>query len=349
MTPRKLRATALLLALLLTLSACGASSKSEAPAADYAPRENASFSYNEAMDTPASEPEIPTENSIGYDEDYISTSAADTTEVGAGSDAVNTLAEKIIYSGYVSLETTHFDDALQTLDKTIRELGGFIENSSVEGSSRTYSDGTTAVVNRWAYYTVRIPADRFEDFLARTDGIGNVTSTSRTAENVTSQYTDYEARLSSLRVQEERLLAMLEQSGDLDSLIALEARLSEVRYEIESIERNLRNLDQRLSYSTVNLTIQEVAVYTPTVTVTRSFGQKLADAFGDGWSGFVYGLQDFCLFLAESLPTLVLLAVIIVALVLVIRALRRRRAARRAQRAQPAADETPATDEPEQK
>ena len=91
-----------------------------------------------------------------------------------------------------------------------------------------------------------------------TDGIGNVISSSRSQENVTTQYTDYEARLESLNIQEERLLAMLEESGDLESLIALESRLSEVRYEIESIERNLRNLDQRIAYSTVNLEIQEV-------------------------------------------------------------------------------------------
>ena len=125
------------------------------------------------------------------------------------------------------------------------------------------------------------------------DGIGNVTSSSRTAENVTSQYTDYEARLSSLYTQEERLLKMLEESGDLESLIQLEARLSEVRYEIESIERNLRNLDQRLAFSTVTMELREVEEFTVTVPVQRTFGEKLRDAFADGWNNFVRGLQRF--------------------------------------------------------
>ena len=46
-------------------------------------------------------------------------------------------------------------------------------------------------------------------------------------------YTDYEARLSSLNTQEERLLDMLSKSEDVETLIALEQRLSDVRYEIE--------------------------------------------------------------------------------------------------------------------
>ena len=94
------------------------------------------------------------------------------------------------------------------------ELGGFIQDASVDGRSVRRADGSTAVVDRWANYTVRIPAARFNDFLSRTGSIGNVTSTSRSAENVTSQYTDYQARLDSLTIQEERLLDMLEQTPD---------------------------------------------------------------------------------------------------------------------------------------
>ena len=54
--------------------------------------------------------------------------------------------------------------------------------------------------------------------MKQADGLGNVLSSSRNAENVTSSYTDYEARLSSLNTQEERLLAMLEKSKNLEIL-----------------------------------------------------------------------------------------------------------------------------------
>lgn len=228
-------------------------------------------------------------------------------------------AEKIIYTGFISMQTTEFDDSVASLEQTVKEFGGFVQDSGVQGNARTMSDGTTVIQDRWAHYVVRIPAEKFDTFMTTAGGIGNVTNSSRSAQNVTSQYTDYEARLESLTVQEERLLEMLKKSGDLESLITLEARLSEVRYEIESIERNLRNLDQRLAYSTVELDISEVEKYTPYVPVTRTFGEKLADAFSDGWNGFIGGLEDLTLFLAESLLTLIILGAVITVVVLLIR------------------------------
>ena len=225
---------------------------------------------------------------------------------------------------HLSAQTTDFDTAISTLDAQIAAFGGFIERSDVNGDTRYNNDGTTSIINRWAYYTIRVPASRFEEFLHQTEGIGNVTSVSRYAENVTSQYTDYEARLDSLRTQEERLLAMLEKSEDVESLIALEQRLADVRYELESIERNLRNLDLQISYSTINLNLQEVEVYTPTVPVQRTFSEKLSDAFSDGWTGFVRGLQYFCLGLASSLPGLVLFVLIVLALFFLVRSILRK-------------------------
>ena len=296
----------MLLAFLLLFTACGAKTESavttQASTADMAWEE-------------AKAEEAPAEAVVEYEmteatADSLTTASAGSSEA-MSVEEVQTYAEKIIYSGHVYMETTTFDDAIAALDKAVQEFGGFVQDSSVNGNARRYEDGTTVVEDRWAYYVVRIPSAKFDAFMTIADGIGNVTSASRTAENVTSQYTDYEARLSSLYTQEERLLVMLEQSGDLESLITLEERLSEVRYEIESIERNLRNLDQKLAYSTVTLELEEVEVYTPTVTVQRTFGEKLGDAFSDGWSGFVRGLQRFVLWLAEALPTLVLLAVII--------------------------------------
>ena len=341
------RLLALLLTVLLVLGAltgCSATSQ----AADTA---TSTESNSASVTTDAAMPDMPSasEEYFGITSDTVAESApAETPEsepIGesepTGESEINgeseitgetdaaTLSEKIIYTGSVSLQTTAFDETLAALEATVAEIGGFVESSSVSGNTRTYSDGTTAVVDRWAYYTVRIPADQFSSFLTAAGNLGNVTNTSRDAQNVTSQYTDYEARLESLNIQEERLLAMLEESGDLESLITLESRLSEVRYEIESIERNLRNLDQKLAYSTVNLDICEVEVYTPVASAQRTFGEKLSDAFADGWNGFVGFCGDFVLWFASALPGLVLFAAVVAAAVLVVLRIARRREAKR--------------------
>ena len=324
---KKYRIFAILLAttlLALSFTACASSSKS----AQYADSAS-SITTTETASAPAaaempSEPEMAIEESVEaedakYDGAAFSTTANDVTEDAAPEANVTDAAAKIIYSANLQAQTTDFDTAIATLDKQIASFGGFIERSDISGDTRYNNDGTTTVINRWADYTIRVPASKFEDFLHQTEGLGNVISVSRYAENVTSQYTDYEARLSSLRTQEERLLAMLEKSEDVDSLIALEQRLADVRYELESIERNLRNLDLQISYSTVNLYLEEVEVYTPTVSVQRTFSEKLSDAFSDGWTGFVRGLQYFCLDLASILPGLVLFVLIVLAIFLIVR------------------------------
>jgi hypothetical protein len=322
------RILALLLAALLifTLAACSASSKSVAMTDMQAPAAAESAANDENFATAAAAGD----SKAAVTEDSASASAAASMQA-ATADSVpsaESLSKKLIYTGYVTVQTTEFDKALQALDASVDTFGGFVESSSVNGDTVRDDDGATHVVNRVAQYTVRVPADKFKSYLAQMNGLGNVISSSKSAENVTSSYTDYEAHLESLKTEQSRLTDLLAKAESVDSLVALEQRLAEVRYEIESIERSLRDLDLQIAYSTVNIELDEVEAYTPTANATRTFGQKLTDALSDGWHGFVRGLQSFCVFLAAALPTLILLAAIAAVVVLIVRAARKKRRAK---------------------
>ena len=343
---------AIVLALLLltgSLAACAASTKYAAPAqnsssADAKAEETSydSAGYVESPAEAASEPESFATT------DYDQYSEAQNTEAGTdvtGAEPTS-LADKMIYSANLTIQTTHYDASVTELEASVERFGGFVERSDTSGDVRYNDDGTTRVVNRYADYTVRVPADRFKEFLSQTGVLGNVLSRNLYAENVTSQYTDYEARLSSLNTQEERLLSMLEKSEDVESLIALEERLADVRYEIESIERSLRNLDRQIAYSTVTIYLQEVEVYTPTKPVQRTFGEKMRDALNDGWTSFVRGLQYFLIDLTYALPGLILFLVIAGAVVFVLIRLVRSRKRRKAQRKAEDAPQTPKQESP---
>ena len=298
--------------LVLTLFAgCGASDKASADTAmateDIMPEESA---YDES----------------GFDAGtvYDDDTEVDLTTDSAGSGAIQpaeetSYTEKIIYSGYLNVETTEFDRSLAALDAMVESFGGFLENSDVSGYTTTNSDGTTSVVDRYAYYVMRVPCERFDEFMSQAGSIGNVINHSKNAENITSQFTDTEAYLESLNLQEERLLAMLESATYIDTLVTLEARLSEVRYEIESATRTLRNWQQQVDYSTVTVNLQEVAIYTPTAATTRTFGERISDAFADGWQGFGHALERLIVGLVTIWPLLILLAVIVVVIILLVK------------------------------
>ena len=317
------RLLALLAAFVLVLTIlAGCAAKS----ADVAAEEPA-YAAEPAAEEPAAEAEPYAEE---FEMTAEQTSEAKTGDFGqAPVNGTPALAEKIIYSGYMYIETTKFDEAVASIEAKVREFGGFVERSNIDGRTEYRPDGTTALVDRNAEYTVRVPSAKFDAFVKQSGSLGNVLSSNTSAENVTSQFTDAEARKASLKVQEERLLAMMEKTDNIKSLIELEERLTEVRYEYEAIERKLINWQNQVDYSTVTLSLREVAVYTPVAPVQRTFGEKLGSAFTDGWNSFVRFVQELAIGIAGALPTLILLAVLAVIIILVVKKASRRGKARR--------------------
>ena len=331
MKKNRKQALTMLLAVLLVLTMLAGCSAKKAPAAA-----EAAYDYYAMEEPAAEEPAAAPAEPESYARNDSLNFATDAVSEEAQTANPQTLSEKIIYSGYIRMETTEFDKAIETVEHMVNELGGFIQNSEIDGRTEYNSDGTSTLVDRTAGYAIRVPSAKFNECMKRSGSIGNVMSSNTVADNITSQFTDTEARKKSLEVQEERLLAMMEQTTDVESLIQLEDRVSNVRYEIDSMERQLQNWQRSVDYSTVTLSITEVEIYTPVVPVTRSYSEKLQTAFADGWNGFVEFVKNFTIWFAEALPTLVLLALIALAVILIIRAIKRKKAKRRAARyAQP--------------
>ena len=126
---------------------------------------------------------------------------------------------KIIRNAYLSIETKEFDQSIALLEQKVEEYGGFVESSSVEGN--TYSSSS----RRNASYQLRIPAGNFSAFLNDTGGIGNVYNKTVESNEITDQYFDTQARLESLRMQEERLLEILSKAEELTAVIELEQEI----------------------------------------------------------------------------------------------------------------------------
>ena len=66
-----------------------------------------------------------------------------------------------------------------------------------------------------------------------------------------------------LETEQQRLLELLETAESLDDILTIESRLTEVQYELDSKESQLRTYDNQIDYSTVYLDINEVVRYTP--------------------------------------------------------------------------------------
>lgn len=230
-----------------------------------------------------------------------------------------TATRKLIRNVNLSVETTGFDALISNLTAAVTGFGGYVEQSDISGNSVSSSyDG-----NRYAYLTVRVPSDKLDLFITQVEEQGNITNKSESTQDVTLQYSDIESRKKSLTIEQERLWALLEKADTLEAVIALESRLSEIRYQLEAFESQLRTYDNQVDYSTVSINISEVKVLTPTA--PDSVITRIQKGFTRNLSNVADGLVDFFVWLVSSLPVLVLLAIIAALAFFLVRFINRRR------------------------
>ena len=202
---------------------------------------------------------------------------------------------KLIRTVHLDVETYDFETLMKKLEEHISALGGYVEQSEISGNSiqNDYS-------RRRAYLAVRVPSTNLDQFVSSVEADGNVTNRSENTNDVTIQYSDLESRKKSLTIEQDRIWALLEKADTLEAVIALEERLSEIRYELESMESRLRLYDNQVEYSTVHVNVQEVKIYTPTVPLT--FTERITKGFSENIDNMKDFLTDLAVLVIASIP-----------------------------------------------
>ena len=235
---------------------------------------------------------------------------------------------KWIVTVNLTAETDDLDALRSALDEKIAALNGYVEDQSVYNGS-IYDSGRRY---RSANLTVRIPVDSIDAFLQDVGGLANITRQNKSLEDVTLNYVATESRLKALETEEARLLELLSQAETMTDLLEIEARLSEVRSELENYASQKRLYDNQIDYATIYIAIEEVQEYTPTE--EPSLWERIRDGFKDNLEGVGEGLLDVLVWFIVSIPTLVVLAVVVLILVLIVRRIRRHRKAKKAAKQQ---------------
>lgn len=319
-------ALVLIAALAFSLSACSATSNT-ATSTDtlYMPSVAESYSddyYSYSNDYSYPDAEMAIMEEMGTDTSKLVSSGAGLTSVVAAPTAIS-FAEKIIYSAYASVETILFEDAVAALNDMITQYDAFVEYSYITGADyRSTYYGYNPMRN--ANYTIRVPRENYSALTNSLSTLGNVTNTSSNAENVTEHYTDVDARLKVYLTEESRLLIMLEKADNIEDMITIESKLSEVRYDIERLTATLRDLDNRVNYSTVTVDLREVEELTQPQPVHRTYGQQIADGFKESMRAVGNFFKNLAKAFIVNLPVLLLIAVVVVIALLILRRVIRR-------------------------
>src|ERR1700730_4226965 len=163
-------------------------------------------------------------------------------------------------------------------------LGGDVLNLSQSGTADTRS----------ASLTIRVPSSRFGDALQQLKALeGEVQTSGVSAQDVTDQFVDLQARLTAKQAEEQRYIAILNRANTIDEILKVDASLGSVRTQIEQLTAQINSIKERTDFSTISMSISTLSalpgdttskVWDPAKTVGRALAalgammQVFADA-----------------------------------------------------------------------
>ena len=232
-----------------------------------------------------------------------------------------------------TIETSSFDQHLSALQNIAGEYSdgseatGYIESYTVEG--QPIEPGMRQ--GRTAHLVVRIPQAQLDEFLTSLNAIGATTYQNEYVRDISSNYYDVQSRLNSYRTMLTRLNELVTTAADMEGMLQLQDKLSEVQLEIDQLEGQLRSWDHHATLSSVSISLIEVPVRDQIQQPTggETLEQKIRAAFYDSLNWLNKFLQDSLVVLAMALPALVIIIPLIIVICIIVSAVRRRRRRRK--------------------
>jgi hypothetical protein len=241
--------------------------------------------------------------------------------------SVDLAARRIVKTGAISIEVPNVASAMSLVRAMALELGGYVGNSQV---------GT---LDQTATLTLRIPAAKFDDAIARLHKLDGTVQIETTQEqDVTSAIVDLAARLTNLQASEAQYRLLLEKAVKVEDILAVQSHLDDVRGQIEQLQAQQKELTGLADLATLTVSLVPGAVQQ--ATSKWDPGKTISDAFAalvDAIQGVANGAIWFAV---VWLPVLILLAILLWLLRRLLPGLRRR-IAKRAVLAAPAASGPP--------
>ena len=220
----------------------------------------------------------------------------------------------------LSFESSDLISFTDKLRNKAAELSGYVEREDIGEEDRFSKRGTASL-------TIRIPTEKLDTFLAFSEG-AKLLRKSESARDITLEYHDIEAKKRALEVEQERLLELVARAESMDAIISLEQRLSDIRYQLDSMSSSLRLYDNQVQYSTVEIYVSERSI--PSSSQKDSFSVRLRTGLLENLDNIRENGVELLLGFLILLPQLLFLVLLILLLLFMVKRIRRRAGKRKA-------------------
>jgi Domain of unknown function (DUF4349) len=216
----------------------------------------------------------------------------------------------------LAIPTPKFNSAVVQLTALPGSVGGFITSSNF-GGGEELSEGRRAP--RSGVVMMRVPSNQFDAVRKRLPSFGNTVSEQISGEEVSAQLVDLNARLTSLRLQEDSYRKLFVAAKQIQDIITVQERITEVRTQIEQIGAQRASLQDQVAMSTITVNVREkMAAKAENPKSTEANGKKsFAKRVSKGWKGgtdalvaLLTAIVVVLVVLAPFLPVIVLSGVV---------------------------------------
>ncbi|MDP3396475.1 MAG: DUF4349 domain-containing protein [Methanoregula sp.] len=210
------------------------------------------------------------------------------SQSGSGTSIIDT---KIIKTASLTLEVKDITGAVETLKSIAAQKGGYLSSTNVQ---KGYNNRLTGSV------VIRIPQAEFENALIGVRAIGTVKSISTQGQDVTEEYVDLQAQITSYQNQLAQYNAIMKQSTKIEDIIKVQEQIDRVQTQLNRLEGRLKYLNSRIDLSTITVSLQEPEP------VGGKSGHNFVTTINEGIAGF-FGMIDAIIIIFLALLPLIIL------------------------------------------
>lgn len=216
---------------------------------------------------------------------------------------------KIIFNAFIVLDVEEFDTKFKMITSMVESTGiGYVQNSEI--TSHKISSNPE-IYRKSGTIVLRVAQNKFNTVVNDIQQLGTVRDYRRGTEEITDQYYDTQYWVQAYEAERERIMEYLRQAPNLDQMLTLERKLSEVTYKIEKLKGSLRKWDNLVEFTTITIELREASADgTKSFNRSKDYGQRLAAAFADSFTGAIETFGNFLINIIYILPTLIVLGIV---------------------------------------
>lgn len=210
------------------------------------------------------------------------------------------LPPKIIKEALLELIVNDVQETTAQLEEMVKGTAGYIQEASIHQSKN----------NLRGEYTLRVPAEKMEEFIPQLEAIGQLERKRVFGNDVTEEYYDTEARKTTLVKQENRYLELLKKATNVKDMLEIESELVRIRSDIESLQARLKVLDNRTDMATITIKLRALQNTSPVVTLKEPFNDRIKAGWLQSVNGMVSFIEGLIIFLVMLVPYTPIIAIV---------------------------------------